>query len=78
MISIRKPYNIYPKEFKLEALRLMEQSEKTFFSSGIIKQRHRPPDSSGGNFCYFYELMLPKMLPKVVPPSVWLGKTHKT
>lgn len=26
MTAKRKPYNTYPKEFKLEALRLMEQS----------------------------------------------------
>lgn len=28
MTSKRKPYKTYPKEFKLEALRLMEQSDK--------------------------------------------------
>jgi transposase len=28
MISKRKPYKTYTKEFKLEALRLMEQSER--------------------------------------------------
>jgi transposase len=28
MTSKRKPYKTYPKEFKLEALRLMEQSNK--------------------------------------------------
>jgi transposase len=29
MTSSRKPYKIYPKEFKLEALRLMEESDRT-------------------------------------------------
>jgi len=28
MVKKRKPYNIYTKEFKLEALRLMEESDK--------------------------------------------------
>ena len=28
MTSKRKPYKTYPKEFKLEALRLMEQSDR--------------------------------------------------
>ena len=28
MISKRKPYKIYPKEFKLEAIRLMEESDR--------------------------------------------------
>jgi transposase len=28
MVKKRKPYNIYTKEFKLEALRLMEKSDK--------------------------------------------------
>ena len=28
MTRKRKPYNTYPKEFKLEALRLMEESER--------------------------------------------------
>ncbi|PCJ20488.1 MAG: hypothetical protein COB04_04335 [Gammaproteobacteria bacterium] len=28
MTKKRKPYNTYPKEFKLEALRLMEESER--------------------------------------------------
>ena len=27
-MSIRKPYKTYPKEFKLEALRLMEESDR--------------------------------------------------
>lgn len=29
MSSSRKPYKIYPKEFKLEALRMMEESDHT-------------------------------------------------
>ncbi len=29
MTSKRKPYKTYTKEFKLEALRLMEESDKT-------------------------------------------------
>ena len=28
MISNRKPYKTYPKEFKLEAIRLMEESDR--------------------------------------------------
>ena len=28
MTSFRKPYKTYPKEFKLEALRLMEESDR--------------------------------------------------
>lgn len=28
MTSSRKPYKIYPKEFKLEAIRMMEESEQ--------------------------------------------------
>ncbi len=28
MTSKRKPYNTYPKEFKLEAIRMMEESNK--------------------------------------------------
>jgi transposase len=28
MTKTRKPYNTYPKEFKLEALRLMKESNK--------------------------------------------------
>ena len=28
MISKRKPYKTYPKEFKLEAIRLMEESDR--------------------------------------------------
>lgn len=28
MVKKRKPYNVYTKEFKLEALKLMEESDK--------------------------------------------------
>ena len=36
MTAKRQPYNTYPKEFKLEALRLMEDSERP--ASEIAKQ----------------------------------------
>ena len=34
MTSNRKPYKTYTKEFKLEAIRLMEESDKTPWKLG--------------------------------------------
>ena len=43
MTRKRKPYKTYTKEFKLEALRLMEESERPTSEIAMQSGKHRHP-----------------------------------